>query len=176
MNFPISNPLSTNFNPMEVHDLFVLKSREIYHAEIRILDILALLHLVAKSDALKESIMIYYRSKGPQVERLQEVFLHLECLNEGKSNYLTTSILNFCTSLASEKKEVEDGEMGELLLELSHFFQSDYLWLVTMGRQLDLQTVTPLLEENLNEEWRVFERIKKSAGSASAFQKENSID
>jgi ferritin-like metal-binding protein YciE len=157
----------TTLNLHQFEELFILKFREIYQAETRILDILALLHLVAKTDELKETIMVYYRTKGNQIDRIHEIFLHVDHPVKGKNNMLASNMLEFCKSIASKEKKINEAELAEVLMELSHFFHCEYLWLRAIAVKLSNDQIIPLLDLNLEEEWRILERLKNSSGSTS---------
>ncbi|WP_157963226.1 DUF892 family protein [Algoriphagus litoralis] len=161
---PYSICLESSYTTNQLIQLFELKIQEIYFAENKVLDILALLHLVAKSDSLKETIMLYYRSKGPQIERIQELFLLIDSPIAGKGNPLTGFMLDYYSTVASQKREISDMELRGLIVGLSRFFQCEYLWLLTMSKELGLATQS-VLNHMIEEELKIFKKLDSAESS-----------
>ncbi len=150
---------------MPLKDVLVDELRDMYSAENQLVKALPKLAKEAKNAKLKELFTAHLEETKGQVERLKEVFEHLEVKPTGEHCDGMEGIVEEDKS-ALEKDEVgasfDCGLIGAAL-RTEHYEIAGYQATIAMAKTLGMQDVIDLLTENLNEEMAAAAKITESA-------------
>ncbi len=150
---------------MPLKDVLVDELRDMYSAENQLVKALPKLAKGAKNAKLKELFTAHLEETKGQVERLKEVFEHLEVKPTGEHCDGMEGIVEEDKS-ALEKDEVgasfDCGLIGAAL-RTEHYEIAGYQATIAMAKTLGMQDVIDLLTENLNEEMAAAAKITESA-------------
>ena len=150
---------------MPLRDVLLDELRDMYSAENQLVKALLKLAKGAKNAKLKELFTAHLEETKGQVERLKEVFGHLEEKPTGEH-------CNGMEGIVEEGKEaLEKDEEGASFdcgligaaLRTEHYEIAGYQATIAMAKTLGMQDVIDLLTENLNEELAAAAKIIDAA-------------
>lgn len=138
----------------ELQELFVDELRDVYDAEKQIVKALPKVIRAASSQDLRAALEEHLEQTRGQVERLEQVFEHLELKARGKHCSGMEGILEEGKDLISEKSKGETLDAGLIAAaqRVEHYEISVYGTLSSWARQLGLDEAMTLLEQTLEEE------------------------
>jgi ferritin-like metal-binding protein YciE len=150
---------------MPLKDVLVDELRDMYSAENQLVKALPRLAKGANNAKLKELFTAHLEQTKGQVERLKEVFEHLEVKPTGEHCDGMEGIVEE-GKRALEKDEVgasfDCGLIGAAL-RTEHYEIAAYQTTISMAKTLGMQDVIDLLTENLNEEMAAAAKITEAA-------------
>jgi ferritin-like metal-binding protein YciE len=150
---------------MPLKDVLLDELRDMYSAENQLIKALPKLAKGAKNPKLKELFTKHLEETKGQVERLKEVFGHLEEKPTGEH-------CNGMEGIVEEGKEaLERDEEGASFdcgligaaLRTEHYEIAGYSATISMAKTLGMQDVVDLLTKNLNEELAAAAKITDAA-------------
>jgi ferritin-like metal-binding protein YciE len=150
---------------MPLRDVLMDELRDMYSAENQLVKALPKLAKGAKNAKLKELFATHLEETKGQVERLKQVFSHLEEKPTGEH-------CNGMEGIVEEGKDaLEKGEEGASFdcgligaaLRTEHYEIAGYQATISMAKTLGMQDVIDLLTENLNEELAAAAKITEAA-------------
>ena len=151
---------------MPLKEVLLDELRDLYSAENQLVKALPKLAKGAKDAKLKELFTKHLEETKGQVERLKEVFAHLEEKPTGEH-------CNGMEGIVEEGKDaLEKDEEGASFdcsligaaLRTEHYEIAGYQATISMAKTLGMQDVIDLLTENLNEELAAAAKITEAAG------------
>ncbi|MBB5319269.1 ferritin-like domain-containing protein [Tunturibacter empetritectus] len=150
---------------MPLKDVLLDELRDMYSAENQLVKALPKLAKGAKNAKLKELFAAHLEETKGQVERLKEVFGHLEAKPTGEH-------CNGMEGIVEEGKDaLEKDEAGASFdcgligaaLRTEHYEIAGYQATIAMAKTLGMQDVIDLLTENLSEELAAAAKITEAA-------------
>lgn len=145
----------------ELQELFVDELRDVYDAEKQIVKALPKVIRAASSANLRSALEEHLEQTRGQVERLEQVFEHLELKARGKHCTGMEGILEEGKDLINEKEkgEVLDAGLIAAAQRVEHYEISVYGTLASWARQLGMDEPVTLLEQTLEEEKATDKRL-----------------
>ena len=150
---------------MPLQEVLLDALRDLYSAENQLVKALPKLAKGANDAKLKELFTVHLEETKGQVERLKEVFEHLEEKPTGE-------LCKAMQGIVEEGKEaLEKDEEGASFdcglagagLRTEHYEIAGYQSAIAMAKTLGMQDVMDLLTENLNEEMAAAAKITEAA-------------
>ena len=150
---------------MPLKDVLVDELRDIYSAENQLVKALPKLAKGAKNAKLKELFTAHLEETKGQVERLKEVFAHLEEKPTGEHCNGMEGIVEEGKSALEKNEEGASFDCGLIgaALRTEHYEIAAYQATISMGKTLGMDDVIDLLTENLNEELAAAAKITEAA-------------
>lgn len=140
-------------NTSKLYELFMTKLMELYQGEMNLLEELIILQEACSTDHMKKIVAQYQRTKGVQVERLQQVFILLDLPITGRNSRIIEIMLEECRNLTLIGKTViNDFAIGNLVMKISHYNQAAYEWLFSLSTKLQMSEIRTLLGDNFHQE------------------------
>lgn len=138
----------------QLSDLFVKELRDMYDAEKQITKALSHLINAASSEELRGAFEDHLDETKAQIERLEQVFDHLEMTPRGLHCAGMAGILEEGSALIEEDGDpaVLDAGFIGAAQRVEHYEMAAYGTLLAFARQLGLDDVATLLEQSLEEE------------------------
>lgn len=135
-------------------DLFMDELKDIYDAEKRITKALPKMAKAADSDDLKEALESHLEETQEQVERLEQIFRHLEKPARGKKCQAMEGLIEEGKDLMEEDADPPVADAGLICAaqKVEHYEIAAYGTLITWAKILGYEKVTALLEKTLAEE------------------------
>jgi ferritin-like metal-binding protein YciE len=136
-----------------------------YSAENQLVKALPKLAKGAKDAKLKELFTAHLEETKGQVERLKEVFTHLEEKPTGEHCDGMEGIVKEGKSALEKDEEGASFDCGLIgaALRTEHYEIAAYQTTISMAKTLGMQDVVDLLTENLNEEMAAAAKITEAA-------------
>jgi ferritin-like metal-binding protein YciE len=150
---------------MPLKDVLVDELRDMYSAENQLVKALPKLAKGANNAKLKELFTAHLEETKGQVERLKEVFVHLEEKPTGEHCDGMEGIVEEGKSALEKDEEGASFDVGLIgaALRTEHYEIAAYQAAISMAKTLGMQDVMDLLTENLNEEMAAAAKITDAA-------------
>jgi ferritin-like metal-binding protein YciE len=150
---------------MPLKEVLLDELRDIYSAENQLVKALPKLAKGAKNAKLKELFTAHLEETKGQVERLKEVFAHLEQKATGEHCDGMEGIVEEGKSALEKDEEGASFDVGLIgaALRTEHYEIAAYQATISMAKTLGMQDVIDLLTENLNEEQAAAAKITEAA-------------
>src|ERR1700730_14917626 len=150
---------------MPLKDVLLDELRDMYSAENQLVKALPKLAKGAKNAKLKEPFTAHLEETKGQVERLKEVFEHLEEKPTGEHCDGMEGIVEEGKSALEKDEDDASFDCGLIgaALRTEHYEIAAYQATISMAKTLGMQDVIDLLTENLNEELAGGENITEAA-------------
>jgi ferritin-like metal-binding protein YciE len=151
---------------MPLKDVLLDELRDLYSAENQLVKALPKLAKGAKDAKLKELFSAHLEETKGQVERLKEVFGHLEEKATGEHCNGMEGIVEEGKDALEKDEEGASFDCGLIgaALRTEHYEIAGYQASIAMAKTLGMQDVVNLLTENLNEEVAAAAKITAAAG------------
>lgn len=148
-----------------VQDLFVEELRDIYHAERQITKALPKMVKAASSPELKQAFELHLEQTRGQIERLDQVFEHLDLPKRAKKCEAMEGLLE---EARSSMEDIEDDavlDVGMIInaQKVEHYEIAGYGSLVALAKQLGHSEVASLLAATLEEEKETDQKLSEVA-------------
>jgi len=150
---------------MPLKDVLVDELRDMYSAENQLVKALPRLAKGANNAKLKELFTAHLEETKGQVERLKEVFGHLEEKPTGEHCDGMEGIVEEGKSALEKDAGGASFDAGVIgaALRAEHYEIAAYQAAISMAKTLGMQDVIDLLTENLNEEMAAAAKITEAA-------------
>ena len=150
---------------MPLKDVLLDELRDMYSAENQLVKALPKLAKGAKNAKLKELFAAHLEETKGQVERLKQVFGHLEEKPTGEHCDGMEGIVEEGKSALEKDEEGAsfDCVLIGAALRTEHYEIAGYQATISMAKTLGMQDVVDLLTENLNEEMAAAAKISDAA-------------
>jgi len=151
---------------MPLKDVLLDELRDMYSAENQLVKALPKLAKGAKDAKLKELFTKHLEETKGQVERLKQVFVHLEEKPTGEHcNGMEGIVKEGADALEKDEEgaSFDSGLIGAAL-RTEHYEIAGYEASISMAKTLGMQDVIDLLTKNLNEEKAAAAKISDAAG------------
>jgi len=150
---------------MPLKDVLVDELRDMYSAENQLVKALPKLAKGANNAKLKELFTAHLEETKGQVERLKEVFGHLEEKLTGEHCDGMEGIVEEGKNALEKDKDGASFDVGLIgaALRTEHYEIAAYQASISMAKTLGMQDVIDLLTENLNEEMAAAAKITEAA-------------
>jgi ferritin-like metal-binding protein YciE len=150
---------------MPLKDVLLDELRDMYSAENQLVKALPKLAKGANNAKLKELFTAHLGETKGQVERLKEVFAHLEENPTGEHCDGMEGIVEEGKSALEKDEEGASFDCGLIgaALRTEHYEIAAYQATISMAKTLGMQDVIDLLTENLNEELAAAAKITEAA-------------
>jgi ferritin-like metal-binding protein YciE len=150
---------------MPLKDVLLDELRDMYSAENQLVKALPKLAKGANNAKLKELITAHLEETKGQVERLKEVFAHLEEKPTGEHCDGMEGIVEEGKSALEKDEDGAAFDCGLIgaALRTEHYEIAAYQATISMAKTLGMQDVIDLLTENLNEEMAAAAKITEAA-------------
>jgi ferritin-like metal-binding protein YciE len=150
---------------MPLKDVLVDELRDMYSAENQLVKALPKLAKGANNAKLKDLFTAHLEETKGQVERLKEVFGHLEEKPTGEHCDGMEGIVEEGKSALEKDEEGASFDCGLIgaALRTEHYEIAAYQATISMAKTLGMQDVIDLLTENLNEEMAAAAKITEAA-------------
>jgi ferritin-like metal-binding protein YciE len=151
---------------MPLKEVLLDELRDMYSAENQLVKALPKLAKGAKDAKLKELFTKHLEETKGQVERLKEVFAHLEEKPTGEHCNGMEGIVEEGKDALEKDEEGASFDCGLIgaALRTEHYEIAGYQATISMAKTLGMQDVIDLLTENLNEELAAAAKITEAAG------------
>lgn len=148
-----------------VQDLFVEELRDIYHAEKQITKALPKMVKAATSPELKQCFELHLEQTRGQVERLDQVFEHLDLPKRAKKCEAMEGLLEEARSTMDDIEDDHVLDVGMIInaQKIEHYEIAGYGSLVSLAKQLGHDQVAGLLAETLAEEKETDQKLSEVA-------------
>jgi ferritin-like metal-binding protein YciE len=152
-------------NLSKLDDLFLDELKDIFDAEKRLLKALPKMAKAASTDGLRQAFTSHLEETQGQVERLEQIFKHLEKPARGKK-------CQAMEGLIEEGKELMEQDATPAVLDaglicaaqkVEHYEIAAYGTLATWSKTLGYEKVSRLLAETLAEEKAADEKLTELA-------------
>jgi ferritin-like metal-binding protein YciE len=149
---------------MPLKDVLLDELRDMYSAENQLIKALPKLAKGAKNPKLKELFTKHLEETKGQVERLKEVFGHLEKPTGEHCNGMEGIVEEGKEALERDEEgaSFDCGLIGAAL-RTEHYEIAGYSATISMAKTLGMQDVVDLLTKNLNEELAAAAKITEAA-------------
>ena len=150
---------------MPLKDVLLDELRDMYSAENQLVKALPKLAKGANNAKLKELFTAHLEETKGQVERLKEVFAHLEEKPTGEHCDGMEGIVEEGKSALDKDEEGASFDCGLIgaALRTEHYEIAAYQATISMAKTLGMQDLMDLLTENLNEELAAAAKITEAA-------------
>jgi ferritin-like metal-binding protein YciE len=150
---------------MPLKDVLVEQLRDMYSAENQLVKALPKLAKGANSTKLKELFTAHLEQTKAQVERLKEVFEHLDEKPTGERCAGMEGIVEEGKSALDKDEEGASFDVGLIgaALRTEHYEIAAYQATIAMAKTLGMQDVIDLLAQNLDEEMAAAAKITEAA-------------
>lgn len=150
---------------MALKEVLIDELRDMYSAENQLVKALPKLAKGAKNAKLKEFFTAHLEETKGQVERLKEVFEHLEEKPTGSHcNGMEGVIEEGADALEKDEKDASfDSGLIGAALRTEHYEIAGYQASIAMAKTLGMSEIVSLLGENLKEEVAAAEKITAAA-------------
>jgi ferritin-like metal-binding protein YciE len=151
---------------MPLKDVLLDELRDMYSAENQLVKALPKLAKGAKDEKLKELFTAHLEETKGQVERLKQVFEHLEEKPTGQHCNGMEGIVEEGKDALEKDEEGASFDSGLIgaALRTEHYEIAGYQVSISMAKTLGMQDVIDLLTKNLNEELAAAAKISEAAG------------
>jgi ferritin-like metal-binding protein YciE len=151
---------------MPLRDVLLDELRDMYSAENQLVKALPKLAKGAKNAKLKELFTKHLEETKGQVERLKQVFAHLEEKPTGQHCNGMEGIVEEGKDALEKDEEEASFDCGLIgaALRTEHYEIAGYQATISMAKTLGMQDVIDLLTENLNEEQAAAAKITEASG------------
>jgi ferritin-like metal-binding protein YciE len=151
---------------MPLKDVLLDELRDMYSAENQLVKALPKLAKGAKNAKLKELFTKHLEETKGQVERLKQVFAHLEEKPTGEHCDGMAGIVEEGKTALEKDEEGASFDCGLIgaALRTEHYEIAGYQATISMAKTLGMQDVIDLLTENLNEEQAAAAKITEASG------------
>jgi ferritin-like metal-binding protein YciE len=150
---------------MPLKDVLVDELRDMYSAENQLVKALPKLAKGANNAKLKDLFTAHLEETKGQVERLKEVFGHLEEKPTGEHCDGMEGIVEEGKNALEKDEDGASFDVGLIgaALRTEHYEIAAYQATISMAKTLGMQDVIDLLTENLNEEMAAAAKITEAA-------------
>jgi ferritin-like metal-binding protein YciE len=150
---------------MPLKDVLLDELRDMYSAENQLVKALPKLAKGANNTKLKDLFTAHLEETKGQVERLKEVFAHLEEKPTGEHCDGMEGIVEEGKSALEKDEDGASFDCGLIgaALRTEHYEIAAYQATISMAKTLGMQDVIDLLTENLNEEMAAAAKITEAA-------------
>jgi ferritin-like metal-binding protein YciE len=151
---------------MPLKDVLLDELRDMYSAENQLVKALPKLAKGANNAKLKELFTKHLEETKGQVERLKQVFAHLEEKPTGEHCDGMAGIVEEGKTALEKDEEGASFDCGLIgaALRTEHYEIAAYQASIAMAKTLGMQDVIDLLMENLNEEQAAAAKITEASG------------
>jgi ferritin-like metal-binding protein YciE len=151
---------------MPLQEVLLDELRDMYSAENQLVKALPKLAKGAKNAKLKELFTKHLEETKGQVERLKQVFAHLEEKPTGEHCEGMAGIVEEGKTALEKDEEGASFDCGLIgaALRTEHYEIAGYQATISMAKTLGMQDVIDLLTENLNEEQAAAAKITEASG------------
>jgi ferritin-like metal-binding protein YciE len=151
----------------DLQSLFVDTLKDMYNAEKQLVKALPKMVKKAASPELKAALENHLSETENQVSRLEEVFAEIDEKAVGKKCEAMAGLVKEASGLMEEVDDERTLDAGIIMAAQSveHYEIARYGTLITWARELDLNGVQGLLQENLDEEKAADEKLSSLAES-----------
>ena len=148
-----------------VNDLLLDELRDIYHAEKQLVRALPKMAKKAKSEELRRAIEHHLEETKGQVERLDQVFQHLDARSSGKRCEAMEGLIEEAKEKMEEiaTPEVLDAAMIAAAQKVEHYEIASYGSVQALAEALGHKDAARLLEETLKEEKAADQKLNQIA-------------
>jgi ferritin-like metal-binding protein YciE len=151
---------------MPLKDVLLDELRDMYSAENQLVKALPKLAKGAKDAKLKELFTAHLEETKGQVERLKQVFVHLDEKPTGEHCNGMQGIVEEGADALEKDEEGASFDSGLIgaALRTEHYEIAGYQAAIAMAKTLGMDDVIALLTKNLNEEMAAAAKITEAAG------------
>jgi len=148
-----------------VNDLLLNELRDIYHAEKQLVRALPKMAKKAKSDQLRQAIEHHLEETKGQVDRLDQVFQHLDARSGGKRCEAMEGLIEEAKEMMEEiaTPEVLDAAMIAAAQKVEHYEIASYGSVRALAEALGHNDAARLLQETLDEEKAADQKLNQIA-------------
>jgi len=148
-----------------VNDLLLNELRDIYHAEKQLVKALPKMAKKAKSDQLRQAIEHHLEETKGQVDRLDQVFQHLDARSGGKRCEAMEGLIEEAKEMMEEiaTPEVLDAAMIAAAQKVEHYEIASYGSVHALAEALGHQDAARLLQQTLDEEKAADQKLNQIA-------------
>ena len=148
-----------------VNDLLLNELRDIYHAEKQLVRALPKMAKKAKSDQLRQAIEHHLEETRGQVDRLDQVFQHLDARSGGKRCEAMEGLIEEAKEMMEEiaTPEVLDAAMIAAAQKVEHYEIASYGSVRALAEALGHNDAARLLQETLDEEKAADQKLNQIA-------------
>ena len=148
-----------------VNDLLLNELRDIYHAEKQLVRALPKMAKKAKSDQLRQAIEHHLEETKGQVDRLDQVFQHLDARSGGKRCEAMEGLIEEAKEMMEEiaTPEVLDAAMIAAAQKVEHYEIASYGSVHALAEALGHQDAARLLQQTLDEEKAADQKLNQIA-------------
>jgi ferritin-like metal-binding protein YciE len=146
-------------------DLLLEELRDIYHAEKQLVKALPKMAKKAKSDKLRQAFEHHLEETNGQIERLEQVFDHLDKPARGKRCEAMQGLIEEAQEMMEEIKtpEVLDAALIAGAQKVEHYEIASYGTVHALAEAMGHQEVAQLLAQTLQEEKETDRKLNELA-------------
>ncbi len=150
---------------MGLYDVMVDELRDLYSAENQLVKALPKLAKAAEDEELKQAFTDHLEETKGHVERLKQVFTHLEEKPTGKHCNGMEGLIEEGKEAIDEEEENEPYDIGLIGAagRVEHYEIAGYTAVIAMAKGLGHDEIVELLEETLGEEDAAREKLEAKA-------------
>lgn len=150
----------------DLRELFVDELKDVYHAEKQLLKVLPKMAKAAQSQKLAKAFETHLEETKGQVERLEQIFEHLEMPARGKKCKGMEGIIEEGQELMEEAEgDALDAALIGAAQKVEHYEIASYGTLRTYARMLGDDWSAGLLQQTLDEEGETDKKLTQLAES-----------
>ena len=148
-----------------IQDMFLNELQDIYHAEKQLVRALPKMAKAASSSELKHAFESHLEETKGQVERLEQVFQHLDKRSRGKRCEAMEGLVEEAKEQMDEIKDpaILDCALVIAAQKVEHYEIADYGSLRALAEGLGHKEIADLLGQTLAEEKATDEKLNKLA-------------
>lgn len=154
-----------NHEKHEFKDIFIELLEDIYNAEMQLIEAMPQYLKVISSPDLTEKLKEHFGETKKQKTRLDKIFKELKITPSKHFCEGMNGLLMECDKMA--KKElpgaVKDAALISYLQKVEHYEIASYGTLRTFAKDLELDHISDILQEILDEEWKADQTLSKLA-------------
>ncbi len=137
-----------------LHDLFVMELRDMYHAEKQILKALPKMAKAASDSELRSAFEEHLEQTRNQVSRLEGVFQTIEHKARGTTCEGMEGLITEGEEVmeAATDEDARDAALIASAQKVEHYEIASYGCMISWAEQLQMQKAAELLRQNLEEE------------------------
>jgi ferritin-like metal-binding protein YciE len=148
-----------------VNDLLLDELRDIYHAEKQLVKALPKMAKKSKSDELRQAFEHHLEETKGQVNRLEQVFEHLDARSSGKRCEAMEGLIEEAKEMMEDitTPEVLDAAMITAAQKVEHYEIASYGSVHALAEALGHKEAARLLEQTLEEEKQADQKLNQIA-------------
>ena len=147
------------------YDFFIEELKDVYSAELQLIEALPKMAQAAKSEKLKGAFLDHLEETKDQVDRLEEIGRILDINLDGKTCKAMRGLIQEAQDMIKTpfEDDTKDAALISSAQRVEHYEMAAYGCLKTYAKHLDLSDVEDLLDETLQEEGAADKKLTKIA-------------